>query len=210
VLKLGREFWKFKLKPELTKDPEFLMRFRAEARAAANLSHPNIVTVHDFGQDQRTHYMVLEYVEGQNLKEFINQEAPFDVESTLLIMIELCKGLGYAHRAGRTGRAGARGVALSLVGPREWNLMLSIQRYLGLRFARDTVAGLEARFQGPKKQKKSGKPVGRKTKKNKKAKKRAAEAAAKAPKIKKRLRDRKNIGKRRKPVAPRAPDVSTE
>ncbi len=119
-------------------------------------------------------------------------------------------GDDYAHRAGRTGRAGARGVTLSLVGPREWNLMLSIQRYLGLRFARDTVAGLEARFQGPKKQKKSGKPVGRKTKKNKKAKKRAAEAAAKAPKIKKRLRDRKNIGKRRKPAAPRAPDVSTE
>lgn len=88
------------LKPNLTKDPEFIMRFREEARAAANLSHPNIVTVYDFGQDDRTHYIVFEYVEGQNLKEFIRDQAPFDVGSTLLIMIELCKGLGYAHRAG--------------------------------------------------------------------------------------------------------------
>jgi serine/threonine-protein kinase len=88
------------LKPEFTGDPEFLMRFRAEARAAANLSHPNIVTVHDVGQDGRTHYIVLEHVEGQNLKELVLAQAPFDLESTLLIMIELCKGLGYAHRAG--------------------------------------------------------------------------------------------------------------
>jgi len=88
------------LKPEFTGDPEFLMRFRAEARAAANLSHPNIVTVHDVGQDGRTHYIVLEHVEGQNLKELALAQAPFDLESTLLIMIELCKGLGYAHRAG--------------------------------------------------------------------------------------------------------------
>ncbi len=108
-------------------------------------------------------------------------------------------GDDYAHRAGRTGRAGAQGATVSLVGPREWNLMLSIQRYLGLRFGRDTVEGLEARFKGPKKQKKSGKPVGKKKKKNKKAKLRAAEAAANAPKQKNRLRDRKNIGKRRKP-----------
>jgi serine/threonine-protein kinase len=88
------------LKPDLTKDPEFLMRFREEARAAANLSHPNIVTVHDFGQDGRTHYIVFEYIEGQDLKDFVQLQAPFDIESTLLIMIELCKGLGYAHRAG--------------------------------------------------------------------------------------------------------------
>lgn len=88
------------LKPQLTSDPEFIMRFRAEARAAANLSHPNIVTVHDVGQDGRTHYMVLEYVEGDNLKNFIMTRAPLDVESALLITIEICKGLGYAHRAG--------------------------------------------------------------------------------------------------------------
>ena len=76
------------------------MRFREEARAAANLSHPNVVAVYDFGQDARTHYMVLEYIEGDNLKDVILQRGTLDVDSALLITIELCKGLGYAHRSG--------------------------------------------------------------------------------------------------------------
>ncbi len=108
-------------------------------------------------------------------------------------------GDDYAHRSGRTGRAGEAGLTISLVGPREWNLMLSIQRYLKLTFGRDVIEGLEARFSGPKKQKKSGKAVGRK-KKKKHGKKKSA--AGELPvKVKKRLRDRKNIGKRRKPTA---------
>lgn len=88
------------LKPDYTRDPEFLMRFREEARAAANLSHPNIVTVHDVGQDAQTHYIVFEFVEGKDMKQLIVEQAPFDIGSTLLITTELCKGLGYAHRAG--------------------------------------------------------------------------------------------------------------
>lgn len=106
-------------------------------------------------------------------------------------------GDDYAHRSGRTGRAGEAGLTLSLVGAKEWNLMLSIQRYLGLRFGKASVSGLEAKFSGPKKQKKSGKAVGR-NKKSKKSKQREKELR-KQPKVKKRLRDRKNIGKRRKP-----------
>jgi len=113
----------------------------------------------------------------------------------------------YAHRSGRTGRAGNEGVTISLIGPRDWNLMLSIQRYLGLRFGQDRIDGLEARFAGPKKRKKSGKAVGRK--KNKKAKQRKREAASAAPKPKKRLRDRKNIGKRRKPSTKATDDPQT-
>jgi serine/threonine protein kinase len=88
------------LRPNLTADPEFLIRFRQEARAAANLSHPNIVTVHDVGQDGRTHYIVMEYIEGQDLKQLIRASAPFDVDSALAICVEICKGVGYAHRAG--------------------------------------------------------------------------------------------------------------
>ena len=107
-------------------------------------------------------------------------------------------GDDYAHRSGRTGRAGEAGLTLSLVGPREWNLMLSIQRYLKLTFGRDVIEGLEARFSGPKKQKKSGKAVGRK-KKKKQGKQKTGVAGDTVVKVKKRLRDRKNIGKRRKP-----------
>jgi len=116
-------------------------------------------------------------------------------------------GDDYAHRSGRTGRAGNEGVTISLIGPRDWNLMLSIQRYLGLRFGQDRIDGLEARFTGPKKRKKSGKAVGRK--KNKKAKQRKREAASAVPKPKKRLRDRKNIGKRRKPSTKATDDQQT-
>jgi len=88
------------LRPSLISDPEFLMRFRREARAAANLSHPNIVTVHDVGQDGRSHYMVMEYAPGQDLKKLIQVRGALDVDTALAITIEICKGVGYAHRAG--------------------------------------------------------------------------------------------------------------
>ncbi|GAB4468838.1 MAG: hypothetical protein Kow00124_03470 [Anaerolineae bacterium] len=89
------------LRPSLVGDPEFLVRFKREAQSAARLSHPNIVTVHDVGQDgPNTHYIVMEHVEGQNLKQLIRARGAFDVDAALAIIIEVCKGVGYAHRAG--------------------------------------------------------------------------------------------------------------
>ncbi|NDJ53127.1 MAG: serine/threonine protein kinase, partial [Chloroflexi bacterium] len=89
------------LRPSLVSDPEFTARFLQEARAAANLSHPNIVTVHDVGQDgPRTHYIVMEFVDGQDLKSYIRAKGAFDVETALTVIVEVCKGVGYAHRAG--------------------------------------------------------------------------------------------------------------
>lgn len=99
-LELGRLVAVKVLRPSLASDPAFLSRFRQEARAAANLSHPNIVTVHDVGQDGSTHYIVMEYVPGQNLKQLLRAHGPFEVDAALAIMIEVCKGVGYAHRAG--------------------------------------------------------------------------------------------------------------
>ena len=100
-LELGRMVAVKVLRPSLVGDPEFLMRFKREARAAANLSHPNIVTVHDVGQDgPNTHYIVMEYVPGQNLKQLLRAHGAFEVEAALAIVIEVCKGVGYAHRAG--------------------------------------------------------------------------------------------------------------
>ena len=91
-------------------------------------------------------------------------------------------GDDYLHR---TGRAGAGGLALSLVTASDWNLMISIERYLKLSFERRSVPGLKARFNGPKSQKSSGKAAGSKKKKPKPA----------AAKSKSRQRNQKNIGK---------------
>jgi len=99
-LALGRTVAVKILRPSLTSDPEFLKRFRQEARNVANLSHPNIVTVHDVGQDGNTHYIVMEYIDGQDLKHLIRTSAPFSIDRALSITIKICAGVGYAHRAG--------------------------------------------------------------------------------------------------------------
>ncbi len=99
-LALGRTVAVKILRPSLTSDPEFLKRFRQEARNVANLSHPNIVTVHDVGQDGNTHYIVMEYVDGEDLKRLIRAGAPFSIDRALSIAIKICAGVGYAHRAG--------------------------------------------------------------------------------------------------------------
>ncbi|NLA34546.1 MAG: serine/threonine protein kinase, partial [Actinobacteria bacterium] len=62
--------------PEFATDPAFVERFRREAQAAANLSHPNIVGVYDWGAESGTYYIVMEYVEGQSLAEVIRDNGP--------------------------------------------------------------------------------------------------------------------------------------
>src|SRR6476646_10433342 len=60
--------------PELSADPAFVERFRREAQAAANLNHPNIVSVYDWGEDENTYFIVMEYVEGRSLAEILRTE----------------------------------------------------------------------------------------------------------------------------------------
>ena len=88
------------LRPDFSSDPEFQVRFRQEARAAANLSHPNIVTVHDFGFDQGQLFLVMEYVPGTNLKTMVENLGKFNPDDALPLIVQACAGLGYAHRAG--------------------------------------------------------------------------------------------------------------
>ena len=88
------------LKPELSIDPSVQVRFRQEAKAIANLSHPNIVTVHDFGFDQNQLFLVMEYVPGMNVKQLLKKNGVFSESEALSIMTQACAGLGYAHRAG--------------------------------------------------------------------------------------------------------------
>ncbi len=88
------------LRQNLSNDFAFRQRFHQEAKAAANLTHPNIVTVHDFGLDSGQLFIVMEYVPGTDLKTLIRQRGRFTIEETLQLMIQACAGIGYAHRAG--------------------------------------------------------------------------------------------------------------
>ena len=97
---LGRTVAVKILRPSLTNDPQFLARFRNEARSVANLAHPNIVTVHDVGSDGPTHYIVMEFVEGTDLKRIIKAEGALPVDRALNLAIQICAGIGFAHRAG--------------------------------------------------------------------------------------------------------------
>lgn len=97
---LGRTVAVKILRPSLTSDQTFLARFRAEARNVANLQHPNIVTVHDVGSDGATHYIVMEFIEGQDLKKIIKAMGALPVDRALNLAIQICNGIGFAHRAG--------------------------------------------------------------------------------------------------------------
>ncbi|MCW5628724.1 MAG: serine/threonine protein kinase [Rhodoferax sp.] len=83
------------LSPEGVEDYE--ARFRTEARSAARLQHPNIVSVYDSGRDGETAYLVMEYVEGQDLKHHLDSGVAFTLEQTLRIMRDLLAALAYAH-----------------------------------------------------------------------------------------------------------------
>ncbi len=102
-LSLGRIVAIKVLHENLTDDEGFLRRFQREAHAAANLSHPNIVTVHDIGQDGNRYYIVMELVDGRTLKQLIrlqNQQGrPLVIDQSLDLAIQICAGIGYAHRA---------------------------------------------------------------------------------------------------------------
>ena len=88
------------LRPEFVDDEEFLGKFKREAEAVASLSHPNIVNVYDVGEDGKVHYIVMELVEGQNLKDIIKNEGTLDEYTALDITKQIAKALGAAHKKG--------------------------------------------------------------------------------------------------------------
>jgi len=150
----------------------------------------------DMDQDQRKH--VLQQLRSGTISILVASDVAargLDVTGIdLVINFDMARsGDDHVHRVGRTGRAGAQGLAISLISTNEWNLMSSIERYLGVRFEHRSIEALKGSYQGPKKLKKSGKAAGEKKRKS------AAEKKPK-PKSKQRHRDKKNIGKRRKPT----------
>ncbi len=88
------------LKEEFTGDEDFRTRFKTEARAAAKLSHPNIVNVYDVGEENGIYYIVMEYVHGDTLKQVIVNSAPFDNLTTLSIAVQMASALEHAHKHG--------------------------------------------------------------------------------------------------------------
>lgn len=88
------------LRQDYSDNEAFRERFRLEARAAANLSHPNIVTVHDFGFDSDRLYLVMEYVPGTDLKSIIKERVRLPIDEAVRLIIQASAGIGYAHRAG--------------------------------------------------------------------------------------------------------------
>jgi predicted Ser/Thr protein kinase len=85
-------------------DPEYLERFRREARAVARLSHPNIVTVIDRGDDGGRQYIVFEHVEGENLKELVVRSGRLPVRRALELALDVADGLAFAHDHGLVHR----------------------------------------------------------------------------------------------------------
>jgi len=88
------------LRKEYSENESFQKQFWLEARSAANLSHPNIVTVHDFGTANDLIYIVMEHVPGKDLKQVIRELGRFPYEKGIPLIIQACAGVGYAHRAG--------------------------------------------------------------------------------------------------------------
>ena len=91
------------LHEQYTRDEDYVERFRREARAVAKLSHPNIVTVIDRGEQDGRQFIVFEYIDGQNLKE-LTRDGPLDVREAIGLTLQVARALSFAHDRGLVHR----------------------------------------------------------------------------------------------------------
>lgn len=96
---LGRSVAIKFLPEQFSSDPDRLARFAEEARATSSLNHPNVVTIHEIGNTEKTHYIVMEYVDGRTLRSQLKEDRPA-LETTLNLAVQLAEGLAKAHSAG--------------------------------------------------------------------------------------------------------------
>jgi serine/threonine protein kinase/S1-C subfamily serine protease/peroxiredoxin len=92
------------LSPTITKTASALARFQREVEAAARLSHPNIVHAYDADEDQGTHFLVMEYVEGKDLASIVREQGPQPIEKAVDWTLQAARGLAYAHERGLVHR----------------------------------------------------------------------------------------------------------
>jgi len=101
---LGREVALKVLFPEFANDPNFVERFRREAQAAANLNHPNIVGIYDWGQERGTYYIVMEHVSGRSMSDVLRSTGPLNADRAAEIAADVAAALSTAHTAGLVHR----------------------------------------------------------------------------------------------------------
>lgn len=101
---LGREVALKVLFPEFANDPNFVERFRREAQAAANLNHPNIVGIYDWGQERGTYYIVMEHVSGRSMSDVLRSTGPLHPDRAAEIASDVAGALSTAHAAGLVHR----------------------------------------------------------------------------------------------------------
>ncbi len=89
---------------EFSRDSDFVERFRREAQAAANLNHPNVVSVFDWGEEQGTYFIVMEYVEGRSLAEILRADGPLPADRAAEVAADIAAALAFAHRNGLVHR----------------------------------------------------------------------------------------------------------
>ena len=92
------------LHEQFTADGDYVERFRREARAVAQLSHPNIVTVIDRGEHEGRQFIVFEYVDGENLKALVGREGPLPEREAIELALQIARALGFAHDQGLVHR----------------------------------------------------------------------------------------------------------
>ncbi|MDA7025909.1 Stk1 family PASTA domain-containing Ser/Thr kinase [Bacillus sp. CLL-7-23] len=85
------------LRFDFVHDADFIRRFRREAQSAASLDHPNIVSIYDVGEEDNIYYIVMEYVEGMTLKEYINQNGALHPKEAVSIMEQIVSAIAHAH-----------------------------------------------------------------------------------------------------------------
>lgn len=85
------------LRLELVEDEEFVSRFRRESKAAASLSHPNIVNIYDVGEEDGIYYIVMEYVSGGTLKDYIRRKGKLTFKEAIDISLKICSAIEHAH-----------------------------------------------------------------------------------------------------------------
>ncbi|MBI3463861.1 MAG: serine/threonine protein kinase, partial [Planctomycetes bacterium] len=93
------------LNPELAaRNADYIEMFLSEARAAASLVHPHVVTIHTIGRDEGLHYLEMEYVVGRSLQNLVDLQGPLDPLYATHLMVQICSALAEAHRRGMVHR----------------------------------------------------------------------------------------------------------